>query len=346
MTRAAGWACVYSGLARRCLRLRHSGAHPALTILAYHRVGDPHAGTEAGDPALMSASAAGFEWQMSYLSRHFDVLPLTDVVDRLRGGRTLPPSAAAITFDDGYRDNYDVAFPVLCRLDLPATVFLVTGFVGDRRPLWWDEMAMAIATAGAHEVEIEGVGSLPLTTRRARRRATAAVRRHMKALPEEERRPLIDALLRQLDPGPGPETAVPALTWWQARAMSREGFTFGAHTHTHPILTQLPPEQAEWEVVESKRIVECELGTPVTLFAYPNGRRGDLNGQTRHLVAGAGFDAAVSLIHGSNVPGAADLDLYALRRVYVGSDDRAVFVAKVSGAFDALAARLPWRPVQ
>ncbi len=344
VTRAISRVCVYSGLAGLCERQRRSRQEPNATILAYHRIGRPAAGQDGLDSRVLSASPAGFEWQMNYIRRHFDVLSLDNLVDRIHAAQPIPSHAALVTFDDGYRDNYDLAYPILRHYGLPAAIFLTTSFVNGTQRLWWDELAAAIGTSQVRRAHVQGLGEIRLGTPHDRRRAMEQLRRHLKALPDDERRRQMSSLLSTLGAGLRPRVPErPHLTWNEVRQMSQNGITFGAHTHSHPILTRLPPEQAEREIADSKKIVEDELGQPARFFAYPNGQRGDFDARTRAMLIGHGFEAALTMIPGSNSPASNKPDLFALRRIYVGGDDHTVFVAKASGALEMLAARFPSR---
>lgn len=343
ITRVISRACVYSGFAAMCDRQRRGGREPTATILAYHRIGWPE--TERGrlDSKLLSASPTGFDWQMDYVRRHFEVLSFEDLIDRFCTGRPLPPNAALVTFDDGYRDNYDLAYPILRRYDLPATIFLVTGLIDSTQRMWWDELAAIVSTTEAKRVSVPGLGRIRLETSRDRLRAMERLRRHFKAISDDERRNRLKALRNELGSGMQPEVEERTyLTWDEVRTMNQHRITFGAHTHSHPILTRVSIERAEQEIADSKRIVERELGQPVRFFAYPNGRRGDFDAQTRMILSEHGFEAAVTLVHGSNSLKDDGVDLFTLRRIYLGSDDQGVFVAKVSGALETLAARFPF----
>ncbi len=343
ITRAVSRACVYSGFAAMCDRQRRSGRKPTVTILAYHRIGGPESERGGLDSKLLSALPAGLDWQIDYVRRHFEVLAFEELVDRFHMGKPLPLNAALVTFDDGYRDNYDLAYPILRRHDLPATIFLTTGLIGSTRRMWWDELAAIIRMTEAKHVCVPGLGEIRLETSRDRLRAMERLRRHFTAVPDDERRNRLNALLSELGSRMQPEFEERVhLTWDEVRTMNQNRITFGAHTHSHPILTRVSMERAEREIADSKRIIECELGQPVRFFAYPNGRRGDFNTQTRKMLIEHGFEAAVTLVHGSNILENAHTDLFALRRIYVGSDDQTVFIAKVSGALETLVAGFPF----
>jgi peptidoglycan/xylan/chitin deacetylase (PgdA/CDA1 family) len=341
-TKVVSWLLVYSGMAAMCIRARQRSQTPWMTILTYHRIGERNTEGDFYDPQMISASPAGFEWQMAYLSRHFTVLSLDEIIERFHAGNPLPINLAAITFDDGYHDNYSLAYPILRRCNLPATIFLTTGLVGSASPMWWDELVFLIATTQASSLPVPGLGVLRLESARDRLRAREKLRRYLKSLKENDRRIRVGALKRRIVAESNQQPSTPApLSWKEAREMSRNGISFGAHTHTHPILTRVSIQEAEQEILRSKRIIENELGTPVRLFAYPNGKKGDFDTRTQEILFRSGFDAAVTLIHGSNQLMKNQLNWFALRRIYIGSDDRSTFIAKVSGALEMVASRLP-----
>lgn len=328
---------VASGAARWSLRRMQAGRVPRVTILAYHRIGErPHAG---GDPQILSASAEAFAWQMDYLQRHFTPLSFDELFDRFHRQQPLPPNTALITFDDGYRDNAEIAAPLLRQRHLPAIIFLTTAMIGSQGRLWWDELYELLQAARTPALDLPAVGRLALDTPAARAGAMERLRRMLKALPEAERRSQMEALRRLLGAAAPPPAEALHMNWEDARRLLAQGVCFGAHTHTHPILTRIPPEQAEQEIAASKHAIEAELQQPPRFFAYPNGGPGDFDETTKCLLERHGFQAAVTLLRGSNLlrPG---VDWMALRRIYIGgSDDRAAFIAKTSGALELLPRR-------
>lgn len=326
---------VRSGFAAKCLKQRQSGPDPVLTILAYHRIGDRADRSSGLDSQIISASPAAFDWQLDYLQRNFSVLPFEAVLDCARQGKPLPPNTAVITFDDGYRDNFDLAFPILQRRGLPATIYLITGLIGTERAMWWDDVAYLLQSSTAKSVLVPGIGSMKLATIQDRLHAREALRRYFKTLPANQHDDVLDQLRRKLFSSAEPASRPRAfMTWDEVKEMQQNCISFGAHTHTHSILSHVSIEQAEREIDESKSIVAYQTGQPVRLFAYPNGRQGDFNDQTRALVCQQGIEAAVTLMHGSNAPSQPGFDWLSLRRIYIGSDDRDMFIAKVSGALE------------
>ena len=297
-------------------RGRGGSARARFQILLYHRVNDER------HPFFGGLPTASFAAQMEALARWFRVLPLAEAVERA-ARRELPPRAVAITFDDGYRDNYENALPILKRLRLPATIFLTTDFIGTNRRLWHDRLADAVAGTGLRSATCAGLG-LDFTSRVGRRDAFRALAGRLRTLPEPEK-------LRELDEieallavrGEGRDSGAPVmLDWDQVRAMNREGIAFGAHTATHPILTRIPLGDARGEIERSRDAIRTNVGCDATLFAYPNGRAGDFNPEIQTLVREAGFQAAVSTLWGGNT---AETDRFALRRVPGAGRDAALF---------------------
>lgn len=238
---------------------------------------------------------------MEALRRHFTVLPLTELAERARL-RELPKNGLAVTFDDGYRDNYTNAFPVLRELGLSATIFLTTDALDDNSLLWHDRVFDAF-----HR------------TRKAEARASlATVLARLRRSSPEERNRRIESLLEELALEPGVPPGWEKLTWQQVREMASHGISFGAHTLDHPILTFVSEEEARRQIRESKKRVETELGSPVTMFAYPNGTASDFDRSTQRIVEEEGLALAVTTVSGANDE---STDPYSLRRTGMWGDD-------------------------
>jgi peptidoglycan/xylan/chitin deacetylase (PgdA/CDA1 family) len=277
-------------------------------VLIYHRVN-----LETNPFAIERTPTGAFRAQMRHLARSFHVMPLAEIVERMRTGEPLPPRTIAITFDDGYEDNYTEAFPILRELRLPATIFLTTGCIGTGESLWFDRVLHAFATTERDSVTLSwGAEMTGLRDTATRAQAAFQTLYGLMRLPNTERIEAIEGLVRDLDGGGESVPLPPMLNWDHVRTMAAGGITFGAHTVTHPILTRLPLEEAKQEIETSKRRIEDETGRPVGLFAYPVGRRADYSPEVIELIAGAGFHAALTTAAGANVRGN---DLFLLRRV-------------------------------
>jgi peptidoglycan/xylan/chitin deacetylase (PgdA/CDA1 family)/CelD/BcsL family acetyltransferase involved in cellulose biosynthesis len=264
-------------------------------ILYYHRVNDD------GDPFFPAISTSLFEQEMHYLARHYNIVSLSDLVKHLEDGP--PTRMLAITFDDGYHDNYLNAFPVLQRYGLPATIFLTTGGMDSRQPLWFEQLAGAVKETSLDHVDLEI--DIPrrfwMRTTAERLEANGAIFSVLRGLPDNERRHWLEVVLRQLGvPEADRHRQGKMLTWDQVRLMKSRGIDFGGHTVTHPFIAQLTPEQVAWEVGECKRRIEDELQEAVEYFAYPNGREEDFGKWNKNAIRNAGYRAAVTTIWGLN----------------------------------------------
>jgi peptidoglycan/xylan/chitin deacetylase (PgdA/CDA1 family) len=290
----------------------------AVTILAYHRVLDvPDEDAFPFDVELVSASPAQFSRQMEHVRRHHTPITFAALLDCLDRGEPPPRGSAIVTFDDGFADNYDHAFPVLRRLGIPATIFVSTGYLDAQRTFWYEEVTHAIMTTAAPSLDLPGQGRIEVGTSPAtRRRAVARVLKALKRMPDAGRLAAVEEIAGQpageggrLDPRSAP------LTWEQAREMARHGIEFGSHTVSHPVLSMVAPEKLAHELRESRARIEAELSKPVQVIAYPVGGEEAFNEEVRAAVRAAGYRLGVSYIPGVQAPGS--WDRYALRRVRI-----------------------------
>ena len=305
---------------------------PRPLILMYHRIAD-----EPIDNWGLAVSPGHFEEQLQVLRRTRHPLPLADFVRNLKA-RTLPPNAVAVTFDDGYVDNLVAGKPRLAAADVPATVFLVTGYLDRPEEFWWDELArLALVGNGPRNFELVIRGEtmpIDLSTKSALQEdgticAVSLTRRQAVLTPiwqairllEDDERKRIMAELRSV-------FAVPVCHASRGRSMTKEEVrtlvtdglvTVGAHTVTHPPLSQLGATTCHREVTESKLACEAVIGAPVAGFAYPFG---DFDGKARQAVVDAGFNFSCST---QLAPTDATSDIFALPRIQVKNWDGDAF---------------------
>lgn len=183
------------------------------------------------------------------------------------------------------------------------------------------------------EITLDGVPrSFALETARDRADAARVLVEQFVQIPEGKRTTFLDRLAETLgvDPEsfPSEEPAGQPLTWAAIRQMAQEGMEFGSHTVTHTVLTRCTAERLEWELVESRRMIEQQVCQPCELFCYPNGRAGDWDARTGAAVRKAGYRCAVTGVQGLVRSGD---DSYTLRRI-PASGHPFVFRTMVSGA--------------
>jgi peptidoglycan/xylan/chitin deacetylase (PgdA/CDA1 family) len=294
-------------------------------VLIYHRVN-----RDTGLFAIERSTPETFRGHMTHIARHFHVMPLAEIVRRLASDEVLPPRSIAITFDDGYEDNYTDAYPILRELGLPATVFLTTGVIGTGGGLWFDRILHAFEHARRDRMTLPGEKDAT-DLREPPARAAAAFRtlQALMRLPDATRLTTVDRIVNELDPARAGR--LPAmLDWDQVRTMASGGLSFGAHTVTHPILTRLPLEEAERELKASKQRIEQETGRPTVLMAYPVGRRPDYSPELTALAARLDFQAAFTTEPGANARGD---DRFLLRRVKPLGNDVPTFALGLAGHY-------------
>lgn len=280
------------------------GKRGRLSVLFFHRV------VAKPDPlAPWEPTAEGFDNILRWLGSQVEVLPLAEAVTRLREGR-LPRAAAAVTFDDGYLDNAEIAAPILQRHGIPATFFVASSFL-DGGIMWNDVVIESIRGSRLDTLHVSSLNLPPLALRTwdDKRQAIDSLLKTTKYLAFDERAQAVASIQQAC--GVEPSRGL-MMSSQQVRDLASAGFTVGAHTDTHPILLRLPDEEARREIHVGKARLEALVQQPVTLFAYPNGRwQVDFDERHAKMVAQAGFAAAFSTEAGVSTSSA---DPYALPR--------------------------------
>jgi len=316
------------------LRAARALQRPGCVILTYHGVLADSGGHDFLNHNFVPAEM--FEGHLKYICRYYRPMPLRDLVSYYERGAVPPPRSLALTFDDGFANNYTVAFPLLKRYAVPFTIFVTTGLID--RPgaqLWTERLKRAMYLCSADVVTLPVAGhevrsslSMPADREEATRRMSLLLKR----LPVAERDAALDVIESVC--GRPPLTVAEGeryefLTWAQIREMVAAGVEFGSHTVQHPILSTLDSESLAAEAVESKRHIESSLGVACETFAYPNGSSADYGEREKRALRAAGYRCALSLR--GNVNGRRP-DLFELDRINIGRRlDHAAFEAEVVG---------------
>ena len=259
-----------------------------------------------------------FRRQMAYLKRHFEVVPLAEISERLNGGDLAGP-LAAVTFDDGYRNNFTCAFPVLRAQQVPATVYLATDFIDSDRTTWDAELYLAFVETEAAALQWDHT-TYPLRTARLRARSFAGLRNKIKEQPHAKLLGDVCAIRERLGCRPRPTVPLDSpfrmLQSREIREMADSGLvSFGGHTCGHCILRPLSPEDQRREIEQSLAEVRRVTGRACRDFAYPNGRRQDFDGVAMEILKEAGVERAVTTVEG---PNAAGTPVHAFNRYRIG----------------------------
>jgi O-antigen/teichoic acid export membrane protein/peptidoglycan/xylan/chitin deacetylase (PgdA/CDA1 family) len=290
----------------RVLGVLRSAAVKDLRVLAYHRVlADLDESRYAFDAELVSARREEFDWQMAYVARHFQPVTCAQVADAINAGTALPKRAVMVTFDDGFRDNYEVAFPVLKHHGVPGLFFVSTGYIDRQEPFWFDWIVHVFLQTAETRVHLEAIeetielGATPQT----RRAAALQLLRTLKRAPETKRLRVVEQLRQLTRVVMSPEALAQSapMTWDHVREMSRAGMEFGSHTVSHPILSTISdPAALQLELGSSKARIEQETGVPTIALAYPVGGRNAVNEQVLQATAAAGYQFAFTYLPGVN----------------------------------------------
>ena len=287
-----------------------------VTVLAYHRVLDVgNCSQYKYDRELISATPEMFDAQLQFLKRHYDVIDLVTLNDRLRNN-SITGKELVITFDDGFSDNYSNAFPLLKSHGIPGVFFVSTGYIGAQSTFWFNDVVCAINSAdqlkfklGKHDVDLSASTD-------NREQCIQQTLRYLKKSPNSDRIQAIGSLFKQLnyDLHNTPELEHP-MTWDNVKEMHAAGMEIGSHTVSHPILSRLTEQELHDEIYNSKSILESQLNTPCNSIAYPVGGYDEFNQKVETLCQSAGYNFGLSYVSGINPP---TLDnRYNMKRLHV-----------------------------
>ncbi|MCP5158248.1 MAG: polysaccharide deacetylase family protein [Gammaproteobacteria bacterium] len=281
-----------------------AGRQAGLSILIFHRV------LPKPDPLLPGeVDAQCFDILMGWVKDWFNVLPLTEAVERLQRC-SLPTRAATITFDDGYADNHDVALPILQQHSLPATFFIAAGFLDGGR-MFNDTVIETVRRCAQPNLDLTqlGLGRYDVHSIPAKHQAIPALLSQIKYQPLAQRLDTVNGMA-EIAQVTLPDDLM--MTAQQVKALHEAGMGIGAHTMHHPILARLEQSEAEQEIATSREYLQALLGQSVTLFAYPNGKpETDYRREHVEIAQRLGFKAAVSTAWGV---AQSDSDLFQLPR--------------------------------
>ena len=274
-----------------------------LNILIFHRVLELFDFMRPGE-----ITAKEFDQKMRLIAKYFTPLPLLEATERLKNG-TLPQRAICVTFDDGYRDNAEIAFPILKKWNISATFFVASGFLDGGR-MWNDTVIETVRNCQDKELSLTDLGldTFLTETEQAKEKAAQTIIQQIKHLPQNERDQKVADISSYAKNLPN-DLMMDSV---QVKNMAEQGVSIGGHTVTHPILETLAAKKAEQEIRQGKKELEEIIQRPVTEFAYPNGKPGqDYLPEHVDIIKNLGFKLAVSTQWGvSN----SNSDIYQLNR--------------------------------
>ncbi len=307
-------------------------------ILMYHRVSESSAGDNC-TKFEVGVAKNNFEAQMKYIRKNMNPLPLSDLVGYIIAGKEIPEKTIAVTFDDGYEDNYINAYPVLKKYSIPATIFLTTDHIESSKIFWWDKVSEIIKKTSESFINVNEFrtvsnsrfnlqDSLKLGNWTQKAYAIGTIINLFKTFEYKKIPDAVDLLQRMLDID-NKDIENPAMvTWKQIKEMSNNGIDFGAHTATHPDLTKIDLKEAEKEILKSKETIENKTNNTASGFAYPFGLSVNLNNQIKKIARDY-FQYACTAKMG---PVADCSDIYGLKRVSVPNSSVSLVLDKITKA--------------
>jgi len=295
-------------------------------ILYGHRVQDD----DEGD--LQGLRPSWFADQMAYLHQHYQFLPLSNLLDCYEQQRPVPKNSVVVTFDDGFRDNFTNAYPILQRFHVPATVFLVTGCVSSGDLPWPQKVGYMFQHTKVESLchETTGGSCLGLRSTQERKQAKHIVKNALSLLPRIQRERSLDELSEAL------QVDVPRdrmLTWDEVETMRKGGTEFGAHTFSHPCMALQSSKEARWEMEESLREFQTRLGITRPPFVFPSGS------YTQELVKMAisvGFRCVFQSRTSIRVNSIENTTQFTLSRIGLPNAPAVMLEAELDGPFHAL----------
>jgi len=303
--------CAYgTGILRRWARRMWLAGQPKCLILGYHRVADL-----SSDPQLLSVTPQHFVEHLEHVRRHYQPMTLVEISCALAAGR-VPRRALVITFDDGYADNLRNAKRILEQYDIPATVFVTTGYVGQDREFWWDELEKLLLLSEKlperlelnineerHEWRLDehraagtwndrwNVTMEPCPS--PSHEAYRCLHRLLRPLEDRKRQQVLTKLARWAEVSRNGRPDYLALDSDELKMLGNDGLVeIGSHTMTHPVLSEQATDIQQTEIIQSKQYLEEILGRRVDVFSYPYGGAADVGDDTIQLVREAGYKVA------------------------------------------------------
>jgi peptidoglycan/xylan/chitin deacetylase (PgdA/CDA1 family) len=281
-----------------------------LRTLVYHRIESASVRRSDLAPDLVSATPELFVRHLRHIARSYTPVGADELMAALDGKHRLPPGAVLMTFDDGYRDFEDIAWPLLKQFRIPCVLFVCTDYASRPDQLfWWDALWQILSRTGRDYLLLAPDRRLPLDSERARATAFVQLSKWLKSLVPAPRASVWQMLVEQLGVKPQLPGGRAVLDWQDLHRLADDGLTIAPHGRSHELLDRVSPATLELEVRGAREDVRRELGACAPLFAYPNG---NVDARAIRALQQASYRAAFTTVGGlSSIPGSHPL---ALRR--------------------------------
>lgn len=304
-----------------------------IRVLMYHGVDNQQTDFNSDDPSLV-ISTKNFEKQIKYLSKSYNIISTHELAGHIKKKIPFPSNSMVITFDDGLKNNFINAFPILQKYNIKATVFLMTDYIDTLKINWLNKFYYFIKKIGLNEF-VEGFKrEFPAYSNLIERIGQKNIIEHIEFIlkykvDDNIRERFIQGLYNKFRIKINKEKIKDLyLSWKEIKKMADAGISFGSHTSTHPVLSILNYEKAKKEVVNSKQNIEVKLNKKINLFAYPYGNKNSFDLNIKKILVNYNFLCAVSTIEGFNN---LNSDLYELKRIFIVDEPFYCFKLRIEG---------------
>jgi peptidoglycan/xylan/chitin deacetylase (PgdA/CDA1 family) len=302
-------------------------------ILMYHGVSSRRKHQGITNYLNLHVHVDDFRSHMHYLTRTYRILSLSEMASAMSSGRKLQGTSVAVTFDDGYKNNFTNAIPLLKDLEIPATFFLTTDTIETGLPLWFDVIEHVVNKCSRSEITLPSMNeSYDLSTLDSKKIADRTIKRFAKSLSRTERDAFVAELREacRVTDTDYDQDYLP-MSWSDVKELAREGFSLGAHSTDHTWLMNMSDDELNAEIASAREIVEEKSKASVSSYAYPFGMPEDYDQRAKAACRQNGFACAVTAMGGANT---VETDLQELRRYGIGAGCSLARFASIVSGFD------------
>ena len=262
-----------------------------------------------------------FEREMAFIKKNYPILSMDEVISIYKKNKKIKGEYFAVTFDDGFKNNFTDAYPILLKYEVPATFYISTGMINSKKLFWVDKIECCINNSKKNKFDIKIQNkyySFDLSNKFSKIKALTEIKKLCKLLPKKNKDKVIKDLSSTLNITPSIKYGknYETLTWANVRKMNKSKLiTFGAHTIDHDILSYLKKNEMEYQVTESIKKLSSEISENVRHFSYPEGQQNHFNKDVIRFLKKKGIHCSPSAING--ICSSKD-NLFNLKRIMVG----------------------------
>lgn len=296
---------------------------PGIRMLAYHRIMNYDESTFPFDLELISATPESFRDQVNFIKKHYHPITFTELAELTQKGLRPPKNAVIITFDDGFIDNYEVAYPILKEANVPATIFISTQYIGGEDTFWFDELAYAVKKVHDSDISFnfnDQEFSIPAVDQEEKHDCLISILNWIKRVPNADRLEFMKQLRTIIPIEEKSSLLSKPMSWDQIKELDANGIEIASHACTHPILSQLSYEELAQEVSDSKKKIEEMLNKPCVAISYPVGEAHAYNQAVTDAVKEAGYIFGCTYESGHNKIHSLTDSPFLLRRNHIERD--------------------------